>query len=92
MITSMNFINPVIVGGRTVTGLGSDYLAEMLDFPWVKVWSKDRPDNPRLTTVFNVRCCEMFTQAELMIEVDADSSGIGPPLAAALPKKKGKQK
>jgi hypothetical protein len=54
LIESMNFLKPIHVNGRTIEGLGSDYLAQTVAFPWIAVWARNAPEKVRLTTVFNV--------------------------------------
>lgn len=80
-ITSMNFLQPVIIGGRAVTSLGEHqgYVAEFLDFPWVRVVSRVDPGQRRRTTVFNVRDCEDFEDAPAAPEVpDGDAKSVSP--------------
>lgn len=63
-ITSMNFVKSVIIDGRPVEGLSTEYEAEVIDFPWIAVWPKGDPKKVRLTTVFNVRDRQPLLESE----------------------------
>jgi len=53
------FIHPVRVAGRSHNSL-AELDAEIVDFPWVRVWEKGRPHTRELTTIFNIASCNDF--------------------------------